>query len=484
MSHPPCVPMDHEICYRAMRARDARFDGRFFVGVGTTGIYCRPVCTARTPRASSCRFFDSPAVAEQSGFRPCLICRPELAPGTATGPTLAHAIHDRLRQAAVRGESLEALSRECGYSSRQVRRLVLDAFGVTPVQLAQTERLLFAKRLIQETALPMMDVAQSSGFRSLRRFNALFSSRYGMAPGAVRRRNVAPRTGDGIALRLAYRPPLAWSPLLAFLAGRATPGVEFADADRYARTVAIDECRGWIEIRRNTGDALEVLASPSLAPRLASVLSRLRQVFDLDADPLSIAEQLGQDKLLRPLVRRHPGLRVPGAWDVFETAVRAILGQQVSVAGATTLSGRLARRFGTPIETPFPELTHLSPTAAALAAAPAAKIAAIGIPGKRAETIRAIAVAATKGLFRFAPTATSEDVVRLLCEIPGIGDWTAHYIAMRALRFPDAFPSGDLGLRKALRAGELVSARELETASDAWRPWRAYAAMHLWQSLS
>ena len=476
--------LDDQVCYRALRARDSRFDGRFFVGVRTTGIYCRPVCTARIARQASCRFFASPAVAEQAGFRPCLICRPELAPGIATGPTLAQAIHDRLRQAAVRGESIEELSRECGYSSRQVRRLVLDAFGVTPVQLAQTERLLFAKRLIQETALPMIEVAQSSGFRSLRRFNALFSSRYGMAPVAIRRRTLPSRTGDGIALRLAYRPPLAWSPLLLFLGGRATPGVECAGADRYARTVAIDDCRGWIEVRRNTGDALEVLASPTLAPCLASILLRLRQVFDLDADPTLIAEHLGQDKLLRPLVRRHPGLRVPGAWDVFETAVRAILGQQVSVAGATTLSGRLARRFGTPIETPFPELTHLSATAKALASEPAAEIAKIGLPGKRAETIRAIAIAATKGLFRFAPTATSENVIRLLCEIPGIGDWTAHYIMMRALRFPDAFPSGDLGLRKALRAEEPVRARELESVSESWRPWRAYAAMHLWQSLS
>ncbi len=285
-------------------------------------------------------------MAEQQGFRPCLICRPEIAPGQISGPTLAHALHDRLRQAAVRGESLEALSRTCGYSSRQVRRLILDTFGVTPVQLAQTERLLFAKRLIQETALPMIEVAQSSGFRSLRRFNALFAARYGMAPGAVRRRAVPPRASEGIALRLAYRPPLAWPELLAYLGGRATPGVELADRQRYARTVAIDAHTGWIEVRHSTGHALEVLASPSLAPSLASVLSRLRQVFDLDAEPQLIAEHLQQDRLLRPHVRRHPGLRVPGAWDVFEIAVRAILGQQVSVAGATTLAGRLARRFG------------------------------------------------------------------------------------------------------------------------------------------
>ena len=478
------MQIDHEACYRALRARDSRFDGRFYVGVRTTGIYCRPVCTARTPRESSCRFFQSPAVAEQQGFRPCLICRPELAPGHASGPTLAHALHDRLRHAAVRGESLETLSRECGYSSRQVRRLIQETFGVTPVQLAQTERLLFAKRLIQETALPMIEVAHSSGFRSLRRFNGLFSQRYGMAPGTVRRRSGRPRTGEGIALRLAYRPPFAWEALLAYLGGRATPGVELADKQRYARTVAVDSCTGWVEIRQHTGDVLEVLASPSLAPRLASVLSRLRQVFDLDADPQLIAEHLSQDRFLRPHLKRHPGLRVPGAWDVFEIAVRAILGQQVSVAGATTLAGRLARRFGRSIETPWPELAHLSPTAEMLAIAPVGEIAAIGLPGKRAATIQALAAAANRGLFRFSPTATSEDVVALLCEIPGIGDWTAHYIAMRALRFPDAFPSGDLGLRKALRPGQLVPARELEKVSEAWRPWRAYAALHLWQNLS
>ena len=364
-----------------------------------------------------------------------------------------------------------------------MRRLVLDTFGVTPVQLAQTERLLFAKRLIQETALPMIDVAQSSGFRSLRRFNALFSSRYGLAPSTVRRRVIPPRSGEGIALRLAYRPPLAWAALLAYLAGRATPGVEVADQKRYARSVTIDNCTGWVEVRQNTGDALEVLASPSLAPHLASVLSRLRQVFDLDAEPHLIAEHLGRDRLLRTHLKRHPGLRVPGAWDVFEIAVRAILGQQVSVAGATTLAGRLARKFGQPTETPWPELSHLSPDAGTLAKASVDEIASIGLPGKRAATIQRLARAANSGLFRFSPTATSEEVVASLCQIPGIGDWTAHYIAMRALRFPDAFPSGDLGLRKALRPGELVHARELEKASEAWRPWRAYAALHLWQSL-
>ena len=478
------MQMDSEICYRALRARDARFDGRFFVGVRTTGIYCRPVCTARTPRASSCRFFQSPAVAEQQGFRPCLICRPEIAPGQITGPSLAQALHDRLRQAAVRGESLEALSLECGYSSRQVRRLILENFGVTPVELAQTERLLFAKRLIQETSLPMLEVAQSSGFRSLRRFNALFAERYGMAPGTVRRRALPPRIGEGIALRLTYRPPFAWDALLAYLGGRATPGVEISNHQHYARTVAIDESSGWIDIRHSTGHALEVVASPTLAPHLASVLSRLRQVFDLDAQPQLIAEHLRKDPVLRSQLKRHPGLRVPGAWDVFEIAVRAILGQQVSVAGATTLAGRLARRFGRRLETPWPELTHLSPTALDLSAAAVESIAAIGLPRKRAATIVALATAASDGLFRFAPDATSDEVVARLREIPGIGDWTAHYVAMRALRFPDAFPSGDLGLRKALRPGGLVPARELEKASEAWRPWRAYAALHLWQSLS
>ena len=466
-----------------MRARDARFDGRFYVGVRTTGIYCRPVCTARTPRASSCRFFHSPAAAEQQGFRPCLICRPEIAPGQISGPTLAHALHDRLRQSAVRGESLEALARTCGYSSRQVRRLILDTFGVTPVQLAQTERLLFAKRLIQETALPMIDVAQSSGFRSLRRFNALFAARYGLSPGAIRRRTAPPRAGEGIALRLAYRPPFAWRELLAYLGGRATPSVEMADQRRYARTVAIESRTGWIEVRPGSGNSLEVLASPVLAPCLASVLARLRQVFDLDAEPQLIAEHLRRDQFLRPMLRRHPGLRVPGAWDPFEIAVRAILGQQVSVAGATTLAGRLARRFGKRIETPWPELTHLSPTKEALASASVSAIAAIGLPGKRAATIQALAAAAVDGVFHIAPTATTQDVVERLREIPGIGDWTAHYIAMRALRFPDAFPSGDLGLRKALRPGKLVAPGDLESAADAWRPWRAYAALHLWQSL-
>ena len=481
-------------CYQALRARDSRFDGRFFVAVKTTGIYCRPVCAARTPQAASCVFLATAAAAERAGFRPCLRCRPELAPGGGGGPPLAEALFAAIRGRVAHGDSVRELAGPTGYSPRQLRRLTMQCFGVTPVEILQTERLLFAKKLLHETPLPMTEIALAVGFRSLRRFNALFRERYRLAPTALRRRGAAASGSDAagrhgaLTLRLSYRPPLAWRELLAYLARRAVPGVEWVDPQRgsYGRTLALGEKTGWVLVAPLPGEhALEVRTPADLADTLWPLLARLRALFDLDANPACIDEHLGTDPMLAPSVRTHPGLRVPGCWDPFELAVRAVLGQQVSVAGATTLAGRLAARFGATLATPFAALHRLAPPAATLAEVPAEQIAAIGLPRTRAQTIRDLAACAALGELNFRPGTGIDEAVGTLRRVRGIGEWTAQYVAMRALRYPDAFPAADLGLRKALapNSGTLASEKEIIVRSAPWRPWRAYAVLHLWQSL-
>ncbi len=479
---------DRISCYRALAAKDTRFDGVFFTGVKTTGIYCRPVCTVKTPRESSCVFFSTAAAAEAAGFRPCLRCRPELAP-YALQQNLAHAVWQRIAAGALNDGDVERLSAEVGLSSRQLRRVLLQHFGVTPVELAQTQRLLFAKKLLQETRLPMADVAYAAGFGSVRRFNALFAQRYGMAPAAIRR--AAPSDdalhADALTLRLAYRPPYQWPRILRYLAGRAIPGVEAASMEgegSYLRSIRMGESEGWLRvIHRAARHQLQVEVSPSLSVALMPVLAHVRSLFDLDANPAVIEDHLRQDPLLQRHLAAMPGLRVPGAFDAFELAIRAVLGQQVSVAGATTLSGRLAQRFGTAAATPFPQLTHHFPPPATLAAIESADIAAIGLPSARAETIRALAQFAAQGGLTITPGASLEDAVAKLKTVRGIGDWTAHYIALRALRFPDAFPAGDLGLQKAAADGSpRFSEKQLAARAASWTPWRGYAAIALWMA--
>jgi AraC family transcriptional regulator of adaptative response / DNA-3-methyladenine glycosylase II len=474
-------------CYRALAAKDARFDGVFFTGVKTTGIYCRPVCGVKTPRASSCVFFSSAAAAEAAGFRPCLRCRPELAP-YALQENLAYAVWQRIAAGALNDGDVERLSEEVGLSSRQLRRILLQHFGVTPVELAQTQRLLFAKKLLQETTLPMADIAYAAGFGSIRRFNGLFLSRYGMAPTAARRAS-GTRTPqvDAITLRLAYRPPFAWKGMLTYLATRAIPGVEAVHGSCYARSVQIDDASGWLYLTHLPArHQLELSVSPSLTYKLMPLLARVRQQCDLDANPEVIAAHLSDDPLLEEQILATPGLRVPGAFDAFELSVRAVLGQQVSVAGATTFSGRLVQAFGMPIATPFTGVTHHFPTPARLAAAKGSEIAAIGLPAARAETICNLAIFAREGGLQLRPGTSLSEAVARLGSVRGIGEWTAQYIAMRALRFTDAFPAGDLGLQKAAIEGDDTrpSERQLRARAAHWSPWRAYAAMLLWQSFS
>jgi AraC family transcriptional regulator of adaptative response / DNA-3-methyladenine glycosylase II len=480
------MDLDAESCYRALAARDPRFDGVFFVGVTTTRIYCRPVCPASTPGRERCRFFPSAAAAEQAGFRPCLRCRPELAPGHApvdAARHLAYAVAARIEAGALDdGGSLETLAAEFGRSSRQLRRAVRQELGVSPVELAQTHRLLLAKQLLTETRLPVIQVALASGFASVRRFNALFRSHYRLTPSRLRRAR-GPTSGEGsVRLRLSYRPPLAWPEMLRYLAGRSLAGVECVCGPCYLRTAALGKHRGWVRVEPVEGrNALAVELSLSLVPVLPGLLARLRNLFDLNARPDVIVRHLGGDARIGPAIRRCPGLRVPGAFHGFELAVRAVLGQQVSVRAATTVAGRMAAAFGQPIETPFPGLNRLSPTPERLAAVDIAELAALGIPGKRAETVRTLARAAAAGQLPLEPGPAPGDTLGRLLQLPGVGEWTAQYIVMRAARWPDAFPHGDLGLRNGM--GEMSSGQLLRTA-EAWRPWRAYAAMHVWHSLT
>ena len=482
--------LDGSDCYRALAARDPRFDGAFFVAVKTTGIYCRPICSARTPRECSCLFVQTAAAAERAGYRPCLRCRPELAPSSPAA-SLESALYAEIRARALEGDSVDDLAQRAGFSTRQLRRLMVKSFGVTPVEIMQTERLLFAKKLLQETTLPTAEIALSAGFGSIRRFNALFLDRYSLSPTALRKQSSGSTNGaagDTLQLRLGYRPPLAWMDLLDYISRRAVRGVEQIDLAQqtYARTVEISDTTGWLHVKPSeAGNWLEVTLPAALAKVSWPILSRLRAQFDLDANPANIDAHLGRDPLLAGSIRRHGGLRVPGTWETFELAARAVLGQQISVAGASTLAARLAVKFGRRVETPFEQLYRLAPKARALAASTPEDIATIGLPRSRALSLHELAIAAERGELSFGPAVSVEEVVRRLRNIRGIGEWTAQYIAMRALRYPDAFPAADLGARKALAKsdGSLPSEKEVLARATAWRPWRAYAILHLWQRL-
>jgi AraC family transcriptional regulator of adaptative response / DNA-3-methyladenine glycosylase II len=486
--------LDPKACYRAVRARDRRFDGRFFVGVSSTKIYCRPICPVRQPKRQNMRFYSSAAAAEGAGYRPCLRCRPERAPGLSSvdaASRLAGAAIAGIEEHATSAGRVSDLAAALGVSDRHLRRVTEAELGVSPVELAQTQRLLLAKRLLAETALKLTDVAFASGFNSVRRFNALFKSRYGMTPGALRGRGDASRGKPGAApgaageaalrCQLDYRPPLAWDRLLAYLRLRAIPGVEWVDATHYRRTVAVDEHRGWIAVSQaEDRAALHLDMSPSLAPVIGAVIARTKQLFDLGASPDAVGSLLSQDSMLSQTVRRLPGLRVPGAFDGFELGVRAILGQQVSVKAATTVAGRWARAFGAPISTPHPQLCHLAPGSVQMAGLTADQIASsVGIFAGRAKTIASLAQAVNDKRVLLNGASDVDVQIDALMKLPGIGAWTAQYVAMRALHWPDAFPVTDLIL---LRAAGMRPA-ELLARAQAWRPWRAYATHYLWQSM-
>jgi AraC family transcriptional regulator, regulatory protein of adaptative response / DNA-3-methyladenine glycosylase II len=483
------MELDAVHCYRALKSRDRRFDGRFFTGVTTTGIYCRPVCPAPAPKRENVRFFPCAAAAEDAGFRPCLRCRPETAPGTpawqGTSAVVSRGLR-LIREGALDGGPVGELATRLGMGERQLRRLFLQHLGTSPLSLARARRLHFARALLDETDLPMTEVAFAAGFQSIRQFNHALRACFGESPGRLRarRRSPAVTQPDVVTLRLAYRPPLDWEAALRFLAARAIPGVEGVDGGVYRRTVEIHAAPGTIEVEKGADGAHLVLRAELGDPAgLLEAVDRVRRIFDLSADPLRIAGDLERSAgpRLSPALGARPGLRVLGAWDAFELAVRAVLGQQISVAGASTLCGRLVQAFGKPLSLGR-GLTHLFPTPEALASA---EIAVIGVPQARAHTLRALASAVANQTLRLDAARGLDDAVARLRRVPGIGEWTAHYIAMRALGEPDAFPASDLGLRKAL-GGERapLSPTEVASLAEAWRPWRAYAAMALWSQLS
>jgi AraC family transcriptional regulator of adaptative response / DNA-3-methyladenine glycosylase II len=480
---------DHRRLYDAVSARDARFDGVFFVGVTSTRVYCRPICRVKTPKAGNCRFFDTAQQAEQAGFRPCLRCRPELAPGNAPvddAQRIAQLIVQRLEEERLGEDAgVDAIADQFELSSRQIRRIVRNELGVPPIQLLLTRRLLLAKQLLTETALPMTEVAFASGFSSVRRFNDAFVTRYRVPPSRLRQ-----KATDGVTaidesqtstLQLAYRPPYDWQSVHTFLAARALEGVEHVTDHSYARTVQIGKVNGWIRVTQaKKRHALLVEFTHSLTPALPTLLSRVRALFDLDARPDVIAKRLAKDARLARAVRANPGLRVPGAFNGFEMGLRAILGQQVTVKAATTIAGRLVESFGRPIVTPMPELRRLTLVPAQLAGASVDEIARHGILASRARSIIALAKAHESGELSLDGEARHNpaESIRRLAELPGIGLWTAHYLAMRAMRWPDAFPKEDIAVRNTLGG---VTAQEAEALSQPWRPWRSYAVMHLWR---
>ena len=474
------MELDQRVCDRARRSRDARFDGRFFIAVTTTRVYCRPICPVRAPKDEHIRYLPTAAAAEAAGFRPCLRCRPEASPGTPAWLGTSGIVSRALRlisEGALDRSGVDALADRLGVTARHLRRLFLHHLGATPLDVALTRRVHFAKKLLDETGLPFTEVAFASGFGSVRRFNGQIRRTYSRTPTELRRlaRQRVTANRESYRFRLAYRPPYDWDALLAFLAARAIPGVEAVDRACYRRTITVDGVHGSISVSRlETGAALSLDVRFPDPRALLFIVERVRRVFDLGADPVAIHEHLCADPLLRRPLAKHPGIRTPGAWDGFELAVRAILGQQVSVRAATTIAGRIASMFGSPLAGES-GLERLFPTAAQLAQAPLERA---GVMPARAEAIRALARRMDGGQIAFGSCADGYAAVSLLKTLPGIGAWTAEYIAMRALGEPDAFPSGDLVLRRA--AGNLT-ARELDRRAEAWRPWRAYAVMLLWQ---
>ena len=481
-----------DMYYTAFKAKDARFDGRFFVGISSTGVYCRPVCRVRMPKRENCCFYPSAAAAEAAGFRPCLKCRPELAPGLApvdAVPGLARKAVLIIEAGGLSDSNLPELAENLGVTDRHLRRAFRAEFGVAPVQYLQTRRLLLAKNLLTDTDLPVIEVALAAGFGSLRRFNHLFKNRYRLAPSALRRqaekRQI--RAGDHIALRLGYRPPYEWDKMLAFLSGRAIGGVEIVADGAYRRTVALSdgkrEHHGWISVSHapETGSLIVNMAA-GLLPVLGQVLARVKHLFDLSCHPVEIHETLSIMNEIRPgLVVM--GARLPGCFDPFEMAVRAILGQQITVKAARTLATRLAAAFGQKISTPLAGLTHAFPTPEKIFGlkGPAADhLGPLGIIGARAGSIQALAAALVSGELELSPRADGAEQRKKLLALPGFGPWTVEYVAMRALGQTDAFPHTDYGVKKAL-AG--LTPGEILAAGEKWRPWRSYATINLWNSL-
>jgi AraC family transcriptional regulator, regulatory protein of adaptative response / DNA-3-methyladenine glycosylase II len=488
---PKTVSLDTKTFYPAFKAHDARFDGRIFVGVSSTKIYCRPVCSARIPKEENCTFFPSAAAAEAAGYRPCLKCRPELAPGFAPVDAAASLASKAacLMEEGLPCRSLEDMAKSLGVTGRHLRRVFLAEYGVSPVQYVQTNRLLMAKSLLTDTCLNATEIAFAAGFGSIRRFNALFLQHYRLSPSSFRKKTDRSREGgmDGITLFLGYRPPYLWDNILAFLNERAIPGVESVADHAYHRTAVIQSCgktyRGIISVRNvEKKNVLAVTVCVALLPVLQAVLARVKHLFDLDCDPVEIASRLSvMNEIKEGLC--VPGIRVPGCFDGFEMAVRAVLGQQITVKAARTLAGRIAGAYGAELKNPAHGLTRTFPTPADIYSLDEPienHLGVLGVTGARARSIRVLAEGIESGDIKLSVSADPEMQMRKLLALPGFGPWTVQYIAMRALRSPDAFPYTDYGVKKALNGRAQKQILEL---SGQWEPWRSYATVLLWNSL-
>jgi AraC family transcriptional regulator of adaptative response / DNA-3-methyladenine glycosylase II len=480
------IHSDFDLCYRALCSRDARFDGRFFTAVTSTGIYCRPICPAQTPQARHIRFYSCAAAAESAGFRACRRCHPEASPGSPDWNVRADLVARALRLIAdgmVDAEGVTGLAQRLAVSERHLHRELVAEIGVGPLALARSRRAQTARLLIDQTNLPLTTIAFTSGFASIRQFNETMQEVFCSAPSELRRHIQPGRAADGrLTLRLQYRPPFNADELLKYLGKRALPGVEEVVAGRYRRTVAFPRSKGILEIEPLADKhALAVHLYFDDLSDLSQIVQRSRNLFDLDADPTSIDAVLANDPIIAPLVAERPGLRIPGAINGFELAIRAILGQQVSVVGARTLAGRLVSAYGDRLPEPRGSLTHFFPTPEQIILADPSTM---GIPRTRAAALQALASAVAAGELILDRDADREQTWNQLLKLPGIGPWTASYIAMRALGDPDACPVGDLGLRRALaQYGLTTDPKSVARHVEAWRPWRAYATHHLWANL-
>jgi AraC family transcriptional regulator of adaptative response / DNA-3-methyladenine glycosylase II len=480
------MQFDFTICYAAMLARDARYDGLFFICVKSTGIYCRPICPAGPPKPANCTFVATAAAAQEAGYRPCLRCRPESSPDLGAwrgaSATVSRAM-TLIEDGALDGDDVVGLAERLGIGDRQLRRLFRRHLGASPITVAQTRRVLLAKQLIHQTTLSMTEIALASGFGSIRRFNETFQRMYQRPPGELRRSAATQTVAPGITLLLPYRPPYDWGCILDFMRMRAIPGLEIVTGQTYSRVIELGGEVGTIEVS-NVPDraSLRVTVRFPNLKSLPKIIARIRRMFDLGADSVAISAALARDPLLTPLVAARPGLRVPGAWDGLEIAIRAVLGQQISVAAATNLSGRLVASMGSDVasRTGLPGLTHGFPAPDRITFD---RVVALGMPKARAAAISGLAMAARADPTLFEARHDLDDTVARLRLLPGIGEWTAHYVAMRVLRESDAFLAADVALQRILAVdGHRPNARELLERAEQWRPWRAYAVLHFWMA--
>jgi AraC family transcriptional regulator of adaptative response / DNA-3-methyladenine glycosylase II len=481
---------NNDALYAAFASKDTRFDGRFFVGVSSTGIYCRPVCKAKQPKIENCTFYETAAEAEQAGYRPCLLCRPEIAPGKAITDSSANLA---LRAARVledncgSGESIEEIAGRLGYTDRHLRRVFMDEYHVTPVRFLQTCRLLLAKNLLTDSALSVLDVAMAAGFGSLRRFNDLFKEHYKLTPTDLRKR--APKGGaGGVTTALGYRPPYRWDAVLNFFAERVIAGVESVSNGAYCRTVRLASAdgkyaEGWLRVQNKPDkNMLSVTISETLLPVLPQIMSRVKRQFDLHCDPHAVYETLFAMNEIRPGLCVM-GTRLPGCFNAFEMSVRAVLGQRITVKAAGTLAARIAETFGTPAETDIPGLTRIFPSPEDMSASmddTENRLGKLGVTSARARTIRELALAFSQNRVDLDYPLRPEEEIGKLTEIRGVGAWTANYIAMRAMGFTDAFLETDYGVKKALSP---FTPKEILKSAENWKPWRSYATVNLWNSL-